>query len=131
MRILLSRLAKDERGLSTAEYAVGTVAVAGLGGILIKLLTSDAGAMGFIELGAGHNAPLRVVHEQAGVHGVERIDVAKDAGHLLGQRVGPHRSTQCLAQLRCQGPPAAVVRAFVQVAVQQIHQQARHELGLL
>jgi Flp pilus assembly pilin Flp len=42
MRILLSRLAKDERGLSTAEYAVGTVAVAGLGGILIKLLTSDA-----------------------------------------------------------------------------------------
>ena len=41
MRILLSRLAKDERGLSTAEYAVGTVAVAGLGGILIKLLTSD------------------------------------------------------------------------------------------
>ncbi len=42
LRILLSRLAKDERGLSTAEYAVGTVAVAGLGGILIKLLTSDA-----------------------------------------------------------------------------------------
>ena len=42
MRILLSRLAKDERGLSTAEYAVGTVAVAGLGGILIKLLTSVA-----------------------------------------------------------------------------------------
>jgi Flp pilus assembly pilin Flp len=32
----------DETGLTTAEYAVGTVAVAGLGGVLIKLLTSDA-----------------------------------------------------------------------------------------
>jgi hypothetical protein len=27
-------------GMSTAEYAVGTVAAAGLGGLLIKLLTS-------------------------------------------------------------------------------------------
>ena len=34
-------LARDE-GLTTAEYAVGTVAVAGLGGVLIKLLTSEA-----------------------------------------------------------------------------------------
>jgi Flp pilus assembly pilin Flp len=33
---------RDERGLSTAEYAVGTVAVAGLGGLLVKLLTSDS-----------------------------------------------------------------------------------------
>lgn len=33
---------RDEQGLTTAEYAVGTVAVAGLGGLLIKLLTSDA-----------------------------------------------------------------------------------------
>ena len=32
----------DDRGMTTAEYAVGTVAVAGLGGILIKLLTSNA-----------------------------------------------------------------------------------------
>lgn len=32
----------DEEGLTTAEYAVGTVAVAGLGGVLIKLLTSEA-----------------------------------------------------------------------------------------
>lgn len=38
----LTRLRHDERGLSTAEYAVGTVAVAGLGGVLIKILTSDA-----------------------------------------------------------------------------------------
>ena len=32
----------DDAGLSTAEYAVGTVAVAGLAGLLLKLLTSDA-----------------------------------------------------------------------------------------
>lgn len=33
---------KDDSGLTTAEYAVGTVAVAGLGGVLLKLLTSDS-----------------------------------------------------------------------------------------
>lgn len=32
---------KEDKGLSTTEYAVGTVAVAGLGGILLKLLTSE------------------------------------------------------------------------------------------
>lgn len=36
------RRLRDDSGLTTAEYAVGTVAVAGLGGLLIKLLTSDA-----------------------------------------------------------------------------------------
>lgn len=40
MHKLKARLTED-RGMTTAEYAVGTVAVAGLGGILIKLLTSD------------------------------------------------------------------------------------------
>ncbi len=40
MRTLLARMKKDD-GLSTAEYAVGTVAAAGLGGVLIKLLTSE------------------------------------------------------------------------------------------
>ncbi len=35
------RIMSDERGLTTAEYAIGTVAVAGLGGVLLKLLTSD------------------------------------------------------------------------------------------
>jgi hypothetical protein len=40
MHKLKARLT-DDRGMTTAEYAVGTVAVAGLGGILIKLLTSD------------------------------------------------------------------------------------------
>lgn len=39
-RQALARLANKDDGLSTAEYAVGTVAVAGLGGLLIKLLTS-------------------------------------------------------------------------------------------
>lgn len=38
----LMRRLRDDIGLTTAEYAVGTVAVAGLGGLLIKLLTSDA-----------------------------------------------------------------------------------------
>ena len=33
---------KDDTGLTTAEYAVGTLAVAGLGGVLLKLLTSDS-----------------------------------------------------------------------------------------
>lgn len=32
-------LANDE-GMTTAEYAVGTVAAAGLGGLLLKMLTS-------------------------------------------------------------------------------------------
>jgi len=30
----------DDQGMTTAEYAVGTVAAAGLGGVLLKLLTS-------------------------------------------------------------------------------------------
>lgn len=37
---IADRMHSDD-GLSTAEYAVGTVAAAGLGGILIKILTSD------------------------------------------------------------------------------------------
>lgn len=37
----LRRRIMAEQGLTTAEYAVGTVAAAGLGGVLIKLLTSD------------------------------------------------------------------------------------------
>ena len=32
---------RSDEGLTPAEYAVGTVAVAGLGGVLIKLLTSE------------------------------------------------------------------------------------------
>lgn len=40
MRALITKVIAREEGLSTAEYAVGTVAAAGLGGVLIKLLTS-------------------------------------------------------------------------------------------
>jgi hypothetical protein len=31
---------RAESGMTTAEYAVGTIAAAGLGGVLLKLLTS-------------------------------------------------------------------------------------------
>jgi Flp pilus assembly pilin Flp len=33
---------QDARGLTTAEYAVGTVAACGAGGVLLKLLSSDS-----------------------------------------------------------------------------------------
>jgi len=33
--------ARDERGMTTAEYAVGTVASCGFAGLLITLLKSD------------------------------------------------------------------------------------------
>ncbi len=36
----LMKVVSEEEGMSTAEYAVGTVAAAGLGGLLLKLLTS-------------------------------------------------------------------------------------------
>lgn len=36
-----TRLTSDDRGMTTAEYAVGTVAAVGLGGLLLKLLTSS------------------------------------------------------------------------------------------
>jgi hypothetical protein len=38
---VLTVLRRSERGMTTAEYAVGTVAACGFGGILYKLLTSD------------------------------------------------------------------------------------------
>jgi len=34
------RILRDDSGLTTAEYAVGTVAACGLGGGLLKILTS-------------------------------------------------------------------------------------------
>lgn len=37
----VSRKALDESGMTTAEYAVGTVATCGAGGLLFKFLTSD------------------------------------------------------------------------------------------
>ncbi|HQZ86228.1 MAG: hypothetical protein QG671_2496 [Actinomycetota bacterium] len=36
----LARVVADDRGMSTAEYAVGTVAAVGFGGLLVKLLSS-------------------------------------------------------------------------------------------
>ena len=36
----IARVMRNDDGMTTAEYAVGTVAAAGLGGILIKLLSS-------------------------------------------------------------------------------------------
>jgi len=37
------RLRRSERGITTAEYAVGTAAGAGLAGLLYKLLTGGFG----------------------------------------------------------------------------------------
>ncbi|MEX0426353.1 DUF4244 domain-containing protein [Nocardioides sp. DS6] len=37
------RLCRSERGITTAEYAVGTAAGAGLAGLLYKLLTGGFG----------------------------------------------------------------------------------------
>lgn len=36
----LRNVLMSESGMTTAEYAVGTIAAAGLGGVLLKLLTS-------------------------------------------------------------------------------------------
>lgn len=40
MTTAIVRAVRDEKGMSTAEYAVGTVAAVGFGGVLVKLLTS-------------------------------------------------------------------------------------------
>ena len=40
MRRFFARAARDDNGMSTAEYAVGTVAACGFAGLLLKLLTS-------------------------------------------------------------------------------------------
>lgn len=40
MKALITKFMNDEQGMTTAEYAVGTVAAAGLGGVLLKMLTS-------------------------------------------------------------------------------------------
>lgn len=37
---VVPRYVRDDSGMTTAEYAVGTVAAVGLAGILYKLLTS-------------------------------------------------------------------------------------------
>jgi len=40
MKNQIARVVTSDKGMSTAEYAVGTVAAAGFGGLLLKLLTS-------------------------------------------------------------------------------------------
>jgi hypothetical protein len=39
---LARRKVRDDRGMNTAEYAVGTLAAVAFAGILFKVLTSDA-----------------------------------------------------------------------------------------
>lgn len=41
MKSLTVRRHRDDAGMSTAEYAVGTVGACGLGGTLVKLAQSD------------------------------------------------------------------------------------------
>lgn len=41
MKRIIARLAQEDSGMTTAEYAVGTVAAASLGGVLLKLISSS------------------------------------------------------------------------------------------
>lgn len=41
MKTLTARFRRDDTGMSTAEYAVGTVGACGFGGVLTKLAQSD------------------------------------------------------------------------------------------
>jgi hypothetical protein len=40
VKSIIHKVMINEQGMTTAEYAVGTVAAAGLGGLLLKMLTS-------------------------------------------------------------------------------------------
>ena len=40
MKLRIHTVITSDEGMTTAEYAVGTVAAAGLGGLLLKMLTS-------------------------------------------------------------------------------------------
>lgn len=42
LRRLRSGRGRDDRGMTTAEYAVGTVAACGFGGVLYTILTSSS-----------------------------------------------------------------------------------------
>jgi Protein of unknown function (DUF4244) len=42
-RVTTGHRARDEQGMTTAEYAVGTVSACGFAGILYKILTSGFG----------------------------------------------------------------------------------------
>ena len=45
-----ARLARDDRGMSTVEYAIGTLAAAAFALVLMKILTGDAVASRMSEL---------------------------------------------------------------------------------
>ncbi len=49
MKAVLQRMNADE-GMSTAEYAIGTVAAAGFAGLLLKILTLPAVSNALTEL---------------------------------------------------------------------------------
>ena len=40
MKLTFENIIKSDEGMTTAEYAVGTVVAAGLGGVLLKMLGS-------------------------------------------------------------------------------------------
>ena len=40
MKLVIQAMIRRDEGMTTAEYAVGTIAAAGLGGVLLKMLTS-------------------------------------------------------------------------------------------
>jgi hypothetical protein len=40
VKSIIQKAVTNQEGMTTAEYAVGTVAAAGLGGLLLKMLTS-------------------------------------------------------------------------------------------
>lgn len=42
MRNILARIRRADAGMTTAEYAVGTVAACGFGAVLLKILTSQS-----------------------------------------------------------------------------------------
>lgn len=45
-----TRVARDDRGMSTVEYAIGTLAAAAFALVLMKILTGDAVASRMSEL---------------------------------------------------------------------------------
>src|SRR5450830_243433 len=80
--------------------------------------------------GAGDDAAIAVVDEDARIYGVKTVDVGQDIGHLVHRRLVLFGLRQRTAQFRRQRPPAAIVGAFIQVAVEQVDQQAGGEFGV-
>ncbi|MNT39587.1 hypothetical protein D3C72_1758480 [compost metagenome] len=67
-----------------------------------------------------HDTPLPIKQHQAGIHGVQAVDFLEDCRGLAAA----HRARlQRARKLRRQRPPAAIVGALVQVAVQYLHGQ--------